>query len=201
MFFVTDSIPSLVGLQSHWLKIRSEFDCLPDNCYEPWRERHIYNGDWHTLMLVDGYQLESGRIISDLAPWFPTTLEVLNRIPSLLTAGFSRLGPSTAIFPHRGFDPHVLRIHLGLRIPQNCWLEVRGQLRRWEEGELLAFDDTYLHQARNNSLHSRIVLLVDIMLEGPPGSLFKPLNPRLSSIESLRHGWMLARYFARKVFS
>ena len=47
-------------------------------------------------------------------------------------------------------------------VPPDCALRLvdRGE-HAWREGELLLFDDTYLHEAWNRSDRTRIVLLMD----------------------------------------
>ncbi len=63
-------------------------------------------------------------------------------------------------------------LHLPLVVPRDCALNLvdRGE-HRWEEGRLVMFDDTYLHEAWNRSDQTRIVLLMDCW------------NPYLSGVE------------------
>jgi aspartate beta-hydroxylase len=53
-------------------------------------------------------------------------------------------------------------MHLPLSVPTDCALNVSGGGEHcWREGELVMFDDTYLHEAWNRSDSVRIVLLMD----------------------------------------
>lgn len=85
---------------------------------------------------------------------------------------FSFLAPQSTIMPHHGVSNIRLVMHLPLRVPPDCALNLVGVgEHRWREGELVLFDDTYLHEARNHSNETRIVLLMDCW------------NPHLSAAE------------------
>ena len=85
---------------------------------------------------------------------------------------FSVLGPGTHIKPHHGVTNTRLVMHLPLIVPSDCALNVfGGGLHAWTEGELVMFDDTFLHEAWNRSAHTRVVLLMDCW------------NPHLTAVE------------------
>jgi aspartate beta-hydroxylase len=87
---------------------------------------------------------------------------------------FSLLRPQTTIKPHFGVTNVRLVMHLPLVVPQGCALNVIGvEERAWREGELLLFDDTYQHEAWNQSDRTRIILLMDCW------------NPHLTAVERL----------------
>ncbi|MBN8696181.1 MAG: aspartyl/asparaginyl beta-hydroxylase domain-containing protein [Bacteroidetes bacterium] len=92
----------------------------------------------------------------------PKTAALLEKIPGLVSADFSFLPAKTHIKPHVGFTPVVLRSHLGLVIPDDCGIRVGDQTRKWEHGKLLVFDDSFDHEAWNNSDEDRFVLMFDI---------------------------------------
>jgi aspartate beta-hydroxylase len=59
-----------------------------------------------------------------------------------------------------------------LIVPEDCGaLRVGGEARRWRVGECLVFDDSFVHEAWNDSDHTRVVLIFDIW------------NPHLTEIE------------------
>ena len=75
---------------------------------------------------------------------------------------FSILQPHTRIEPHHGVTNARLVVHLPLRVPPGCYLELVGVGRHhWREGEAFAFDDTFLHAAENPSDEVRGLLLTD----------------------------------------
>lgn len=85
---------------------------------------------------------------------------------------FSVLAPGTHILPHHGVTNTRTVMHLPLIVPEHCALNLvdRGE-HRWREGELVMFDDTFLHEAWNHSDSVRVVLLMDCW------------NPHLTPVE------------------
>jgi aspartate beta-hydroxylase len=75
---------------------------------------------------------------------------------------FSVLTPGTHILPHRGVTNTRVVCHLPLVVPEDCALVVGGEKRAWREGEALAFDDTYEHEAWNRGSRTRVVLIIDV---------------------------------------
>lgn len=77
-------------------------------------------------------------------------------------AMFSALAPHTEIPPHTGETNARLVVHLPLIVPPNCTYRVGFERREWRVGEILVFDDTLEHTARNDSDEVRVVLIFDI---------------------------------------
>jgi aspartyl/asparaginyl beta-hydroxylase (cupin superfamily) len=95
----------------------------------------------------------------------PVTAAVLRAIPGLTTGFFSILGPGKRLPPHYGPYRGVLRHHLALLVPEPqvaCGIRVGDQTRHWNEGQSLVFDDTYEHEAWNDTDGERVVLFLDI---------------------------------------
>ena len=63
-------------------------------------------------------------------------------------------------------DPYAgsLRYHLGLRTSNNdaCYIEVDGMRRGWRDGEAMMFDETFVHEAKNDSNVNRLILFCDV---------------------------------------
>jgi len=79
---------------------------------------------------------------------------------------FSILEPGKHRPAHRGLYNGVLRLHLGLIVPEPRTLfgiRVDKQLYRWKEGSAVIFDDAYEHEAWNKIQHKRAVLFVDLV--------------------------------------
>jgi len=112
-------------------------------------------GKWRGLFLY-GY----GYPIPDNIGRCPVTTSLVNRIPGLNSAFFSIHAPGTHIPPHRGVTKGLITCHLGLVIPRDGDVRMRlgDRVLRWAEGETLVFDDTYDHEAWNDSREARIVL-------------------------------------------
>ena len=74
---------------------------------------------------------------------------------------YSVFTPGTELLPHRGVTNTRLVGHLPLIIPENCALDVGGELHHWQPGRVVVFDDTYEHGAWNRSKETRVVMIFD----------------------------------------
>ena len=105
----------------------------------------------------------------------PATSAALDRLPlpqvrehapevlfSVFTAG-------THLLPHRGVTNTRVVGHLPLLVPEDCALNVGGEIHVWQEGRVVVFDDTYEHEAWNRSQEMRVVLIFDLWNPGPHG--------------------------------
>lgn len=78
------------------------------------------------------------------------------------SAYFSLLRPHTWIAAHCGPTNARLRAHLSLIVPEgDCEIIVGGEARKWVEGEVLLFDDSFEHEVHNATNLPRLVLIVD----------------------------------------
>ncbi|MCZ8439684.1 aspartyl/asparaginyl beta-hydroxylase domain-containing protein [Achromobacter xylosoxidans] len=114
---------------------------------------------WKTFVFM-GYGLRSDRNLARC----PATARALREIPGLRTAFYSILEPGKRIPLHTGPYNGVLRLHLGLVVPEpaeRCWIEVGGERYHWKEGEAVVFDDLYPHQVHNDTDGTRAVLFID----------------------------------------
>lgn len=110
------------------------------------------------------YRLESEQLIASLPDKFPETTAILKDIPSVNYAGFSRLHGKSSLAPHRHAKRDALILHLGLVIPphKTCGLKVGTHVHHWAApGEMVIFDDTFLHSAWNYSDEERIIFYLD----------------------------------------
>ena len=118
--------------------------------------------DWSTLFLC-----ENGRLDEDVIARCPATWAAMQPVPlpqmtNSPTVMFSLLRPGARINPHTGTHNTRLVCHLPLIVPPNCGFRVGNEVREWEEGKVLIFDDTIEHEAWNNSDRDRVVLIFDI---------------------------------------
>jgi aspartyl/asparaginyl beta-hydroxylase (cupin superfamily) len=125
----------------------------------------------------------------------PKTYSILKQIPTLVSADFSYLPAGTHIMPHKGFTKMVLRAHLGLVIPENCNLRVGDEVRTWEPGKMLIFDDSYEHEAWNKSNEDRFVLMLDI---ASPNWEYNAKDICRYKIENLDDKFMLSLFSKEK---
>ena len=116
---------------------------------------------WKTFFLC-GYGFKSENNIK----LCPETWRICQKIPGLITVMYSILEPRKHLPPHRGPYNGVLRLHLGLIVPEprdQLGIRVDQEIYRWREGEAVIFDDAYEHEAWNNTPHTRVVLFVDFI--------------------------------------
>ena len=94
----------------------------------------------------------------------PKTVEILKKTPSIKAAMFASLPPGAVLTAHR--DPYAgsLRYHLGLLTPnsEDCYILVDGQRHTWHDGKDVLFDETFIHEAYNNTDQQRIILFADV---------------------------------------
>lgn len=161
------TFPWALEIERQWLTIRGELakvmmrkDALP-GFHEISSDVATISTDrdWKTFLLA-GYGFRSERNIE----MCPETWRILQNVPGLVTAMFSIFEPGKHLPPHRGPYNGVLRLHLGLIVPEphdRLGIRVGDQLCRWQEGRALIFDDAFEHEAWNKTDHTRVVLFVD----------------------------------------
>jgi aspartate beta-hydroxylase len=109
----------------------------------------------------------------------PATARALDRLPlgHVREHGpevlYSVFTPGTHLLPHRGVTNTRLVGHLPLIVPENCALNVGGEIHQWQPGKVVVFDDTYEHEAWNRSQQTRVVMIFDVW------------HPRLTEVERL----------------
>lgn len=119
------------------------------------------DNNWKTFMFC-GY----GVWADENCRQCPDTVAALKKIPGLKTGFFSILAPRKHIPAHRGPYNGVLRLHLGLIVPEpneKVRIRVNDQIARWQEGKALIFDDSYNHEVWNETDGWRVVLFVDFV--------------------------------------
>lgn len=106
----------------------------------------------------------------------PRSSAILAAAPQIKGAMFTTLPPGGRLGRHRDPFAGALRYHLGLRTPNDdrCWIEVDGERRSWRDGEAMVFDETYVHEALNETDVTRLILLCDI--ERPLAGPMRPIN-------------------------
>lgn len=168
-FFPAQRFPWVEHIERNWETIRQEAEALladrealPSFQEISKDQIEITNDDrWKTFFLYGyGFQADLGVQLC------PKTAELTRQIPGMTTAMFSILSPNKHILPHRGPYKGVLRYHLGLIVPtekEACRIRVGQDVRHWEQGRSLIFDDTFDHEVWNDTDEVRVVLFVDVL--------------------------------------
>ena len=158
--------PDLKLLQDNWQVMREEALHLDGrgnikaaDTYNDIGFNSFFRTGWKRFYLKwYGDDLQSAK---DLCP---KTVELLKQIPSIKAAMFASLPPGARLVRHR--DPYAgsLRYHLGLITPNDpgCYIDVDGEQYHWKDGEVVMFDETYIHYAENTTDQPRIILFADI---------------------------------------
>ncbi len=141
--------------------IAAEVHALAGEGFHEEAENIGRSGRWNVLFLY-----ERGRKHERNCALCPQTTAVIEANRTVLSLGglayFSVLEPGTRIAPHQGPTNIRLRCHLGIDVPEHCGLRVAGDERTWQEGRALVFDDSFTHEAWNDSTKPRLVLVVDL---------------------------------------
>jgi beta-hydroxylase len=164
----TATFPWVAEIERDWQAIRAELERVLLRQSELPSVQEIstdvatisHDRGWKSFFLA-GYGLSSKRNIAQC----PATWRALRRVPGLKTAMFSIFEPGKHLPAHRGPYNGVLRLHLGLIVPERERIAIRvdQQVCHWEEGRALVFDDAYEHEAWNHSERTRVVLFVDFV--------------------------------------
>ena len=177
MFEDTSQFSFAEELERNWEVIRDEMIALRSQGFIAWPEKSLYGEiGWSTFGLYAFGQKQRAN-----CALCPRTTALVEAVPGLAMAGFSRLSPGAHIKPHVGYDEYsryVLRLHLGLETNADCALRVADETRVWEEGSTLVFCDAVEHEAWNRGTTTRTVLLLDFK---NPRHRFRMLNPGLSA--------------------
>lgn len=181
-FFDEEDFPWTDVLEDHWTEIRAELDqilehreALPNFQDISEDQTSITTDDnWKTFFLYGfGYKAEKNCALA------PRTTELVEQIPGMKTAFFSILSPGKHIPAHRGPYKGVMRCHLGLKVPEpkeQCRIRVGDDVRHWDEGEVMLFDDTHDHEVWNDTDGVRVVLFLDVV---------RPLDPPMDTVNEL----------------
>ncbi|MGE0562683.1 MAG: aspartyl/asparaginyl beta-hydroxylase domain-containing protein [Flavobacteriales bacterium] len=169
-FYNTEGYGFLSEFKENYAQIKNELLAIIDkpievNNYSTWiGERPDYLSNpidksvaWKTLTF---------RIFGiDYLPnkeYCPTIAKLIDKYPFIVTAEFSMLEPQTSIHPHTGFTNKLLRAHLGLIIPDgDAAIKIVNDTKKWQNGEILLFDDSKVHEAWNRTDERRVVFMFD----------------------------------------
>jgi aspartyl/asparaginyl beta-hydroxylase (cupin superfamily) len=159
--------PWATKIEADWSKVRAELDAVMQyrdampSFQDIVKEVGMIQSDdqWKTFFLKG-----VGMDCVENARRCPETMKVLDAIPGCTTGFFSILSPRKHIPEHRGPWAGVLRLHLGLLVPEprhQCRIRIADQVYSWQEGRAVIFDDTYNHEVWNDTDGYRVVLFVD----------------------------------------
>lgn len=155
-------------LEESYPQIREEVDRVTDPKragFIPAGEdgKLIRDGDWDQVIFWDSRSRSD-----DAAALFPVISSVVSAIPDVTTFGvgivtLSWLSPGAHIVPHCGNSNARLRVHFGIRVPEDCWMRVGDEVFTWTEGKCVVFDDSFEHEVWHRGTEPRVVLILDVV--------------------------------------
>ena len=166
-FFDEAQVPGIAVLKRNWpiileeaKAVIAERESIPPLGEISHDHRRIA-GTWWKSYFFKGYGY---RAVANCARC-PKTAALLDQVPNVVVAFFSIFEPGTYVPSHRGVTKAMLNVHLPLMVPQEqrCEIRVNGETRRWQQGEFLIFDETFDHEAWNESDEPRVVLFLQVM--------------------------------------
>lgn len=161
--YYSEQLSSLLSSVNFEL-IKSEFKQIRYSTSEGWFKNTTTEGEWSVYHLFN-----QGEKVKNNCSTCPKTMKIIDSVVPLLKGCsfgnvlFSILQAGTHITAHYGPTNCRIRCHLPLFVPEGCLLCVNGEERRWKEGELLLFDDSFLHEAWHKGTDGeRVVLMLDL---------------------------------------
>lgn len=149
------------SLENSWREILKEGNAARA-MYEEEKEGLKERGEWSQLDLF-----VRGQEIPERCKRAPVTCSIVRR--EAAAAGcrrgqikFSVMEAGTHVRPHVGPTNCRLRMHLALTNTKNTFIRVDKEIRQWETGKVLMFDDSFEHEVWHNGTGARLVLIVDV---------------------------------------
>ena len=130
-----------------------------------WKTNSTPSGKWRIFSFYN-----QGTVNETNCAMCPRTVHFLSTINLFMcdhvygNALFSILEPGSHIEPHAGPCNYRLRCHLPLTVPSGFKIRVGMDASIWEEGKLMIFDDSFIHEVWSdlNQEKGRAVLIFDI---------------------------------------
>ncbi|MEJ2418365.1 MAG: aspartyl/asparaginyl beta-hydroxylase domain-containing protein [Exilibacterium sp.] len=189
-FFQTKNVHWIQKIEENWgvvyqeyLKISKMLELLPPIDEISQTQKHLNEDKKWKIFPFFGYGVTFDKNLERC----PETTKLLQIVPGIRGAMFSIMSPGKYIEPHVGAYCGVIRYHLGVKIPdpiEQCGISVGGEIRHWEQGKSILFDDTHTHSAWNNTSDERVVLLIDLErpLEGWLDKINKSMINKMAKI-------------------
>ncbi|MEW6981792.1 aspartyl/asparaginyl beta-hydroxylase domain-containing protein [Colwelliaceae bacterium 6471] len=131
--------------------VEKEFEALAGS--KNWTALYLYN---------------NGVANNELLDLMPQTVDLLKALPlynlneNPYEVFFSLLKAGQHIKPHFGQSNHSLTVHLPIIVPNGGYLRVADEKHCWQKGKVIAFDDSFEHEAINTTDQDRVVLIFSV---------------------------------------
>lgn len=151
--------PGAAILEQEFETIREEYSQLRDDewlTYGPMGDRWKLHLFYHMGVDLEG---DSGRC--------PRTSALVKRLPRVCLdypwgdVAFSVHSSDAHLEAHCSIDNLRVRCHLGIEVPPNCEMRVGTEIRGWQVGRGLLFEDSFEHEVWNRGKSRRGILIID----------------------------------------
>lgn len=163
-FWESAEFPWAQALQENAHIIQEEFEMKLR------RDADLFSSDskWQNSVMGGGW---SAMRLQRLGVWnkdnckeFPRTYDLLRSLNIPLAVRgvcFARQKGGSGVKPHSDGRNFILTSHLGLKVPDGCWIQVGNERKSWEEQKLLTLDTSFTHSTSNPTNDDRYVLIID----------------------------------------
>ncbi|MCW3082754.1 MAG: hypothetical protein JWP12_120 [Bacteroidetes bacterium] len=162
LFYDPATLEWAAGIEQQWEILRDEIlEFLEANSHEL---KSFYAGQqkWKSFGLYAwGMSLSEERCKK-----CKKTIEILKKLPGLVTIMVGVMEPHSKINGHRGDTDAIYRCHLPLVVPgtlPEIGFQVEEEKKSWVNGKLMVFNDAQFHQAWNDTDQRRVVLIFDVI--------------------------------------
>lgn len=158
------------NVTDNWRIIADEAKSLPSDCIDVSRmktrqeavEAIVQTGKLQWVDGWDGYRDWKAWGIfvgEEFLGGMPKTQELLIKIPRLKFAGLLNLKAGTILKNHAHVEnAGIMTYHLGLDVPEECYIKTDGRFYSEKNGKGFVFDGTKHHYAFNASNKDRLIL-------------------------------------------
>lgn len=170
-FWDTSGVDWCQTLQSKYKIIKQEFESVNKNP----DKLHTGNNVWTGALTEDAAAYGEGwktLVLMNRGMWDETNTQLFYKTAKILHDAkvpateifFASMQPQTTIAPHSDFTNFVLTSHLALDIPESghnkCRLTIGNTTKQWENGNVMLFDTSLLHDAVNQADQTRYILML-----------------------------------------
>lgn len=151
---------SFEGLRAEALAEHHEGRFRPYGVYDG--EAAVIQGSnpagWNELRLWDDFKPTSAVLRSPVGA--SVTRAIVEICPLVNAISFLAMTPGTRLPPHSDRGNWLVSTHMGLVIPKRSAIRVGSETHAWPEGKCLWFDNSFEHEAWNESDTVRLIFAV-----------------------------------------
>ncbi len=160
-FYDPHELPEIVALQAHWREIRDEV--VPAMAAVGRELRRPEDESWILPLLPEpedrGHFADA--VCARARTYVPLTARLCGAIPYLVAYAISKMVPGKHVTSHSHWNPFLTAI-VCLQDGGGSYLVVDDQRHDYRDGNLVIFDYTLPHEAKNEGTADRYVLLLGI---------------------------------------